>query len=338
MVSKNTKKSASDAPVALNWQGLLGYDTLLGKVDTLVANEHLPACLLIEGRVGLGKRHFAAAVLARLYCEHADACGSCGDCMQLKKMQHPDVLWVDADAPTIKRDEADAIGEHLSLCGGSTAFVSGRRAYRAAVIIDAERLSAAAAARLLKTLEELPAGAIVLMTSGNYRQIPNTIRSRAVRLHVTPPTPEQAKLILHELLAERGLNAGQDLLNAAVYRSGCAPGAAVDLCAAMLADTSLGADLARLLDAQSGEEVLRGAEDLCKSRGQSLAVIVKEVEILLNRGYVKGLASEVEANLGVGAMRRRREILSRLRHFAVQQKIALNPQLAVDALMSAGKN
>lgn len=331
------KAAAAPTEELLTWDHLVGYDVVAKRLDQLAANTQLPPCILVEGRAGLAKPAFVAGFFARLYCEAGTGCGVCSDCVLVKKKQHPEVLWLDPDQATIKREDADTIGEHLSLCGGGASFTTARPVYRVATVIDAERLSSAAAARLLKTFEELPSGALVVLTSSNYRQIPDTIRSRAVRVHMAPPAPEQAAAIVDKLLNARGVECSEVSVQQALHRSGGSPGLAAGMCENIAADQSLAGELDKVLHAGSAAEVVALAEDICRGRGQSLAAIVKEVEIILNRDYVKCIHNERGPTAAeLRAMRQRRTLLAQLRRYAVQHKIALNAQLGVESLASFG--
>ncbi len=84
---------------------------------------------------------------------------------------HPDVLEIDPPATQIRVEDAQSVVLEVS-----RSPVEGLR--RVVLVFDAERLNDTAANKLLKTLEEPPAGAcIVLLTAGADRLLP-TIRSR----------------------------------------------------------------------------------------------------------------------------------------------------------------
>jgi DNA polymerase-3 subunit delta' len=63
---------------------------------------------------------------------------------------------------------------------------------KAAIVYPAESLNASAANALLKTLEEPPGDAVLILVSHNPTQLPATVRSRCQNLHVRPPDAEAA--------------------------------------------------------------------------------------------------------------------------------------------------
>ncbi len=332
------KKTTTATETFLAWDHLIGYEEVAQRLTRLAMGATLPPCLLLEGRAGLAKPAFVAGFLAGLYCDSGSACGTCGECILLRRHQHPEVYWLDpVGQAVLKREDVDALGEHLAICAGGTSVGGTRPLYRTAVIIDAERLSPQAAARLLKTLEELPRGALVLMTSSNYRQIPDTIRSRAVRVHIEPPARDQAVGIVMAALAKLGVSASGTDVEQALIRAGGAPGGAIRLLEQGAGELDLARELERLFQMSAPAAIIAMAEELGRNRSQSLATIVKEVEILLNRDYVKCLHSDpVLSGADLRALRQRREILSVLRRYAVRHKVALNTQLAVETLTGDG--
>lgn len=166
--------------------------------------DRLPHGLLICGPRGLGKRLLADRLGRGLLCgsplEDGAPCGACRECRLTGADSHPDLIRIGPD-PESKSGEVpvDAIrvlGERMALSAG----VSGRRV---AIIDPADRMNAAASNALLKTLEEPPPGAHLILIAEQPSRLPATIRSRCqiVRIHL-PPRDESIAWLVPRLGAE----------------------------------------------------------------------------------------------------------------------------------------
>lgn len=149
-----------------------------------LAAGRLPHALLLTGPDGIGLEEFALAFARALLCERAPApdgaempCGECRACVLSRAGNHPDILRVaPAEAgKQIRVDEVRALLEFMHLSSQS-----GRA--KAAIIAPADAMNRNAANGLLKTLEEPPPGAVLMLCSHQPGRLPVTVRSRCQRL------------------------------------------------------------------------------------------------------------------------------------------------------------
>ncbi|HPM22372.1 MAG TPA: DNA polymerase III subunit delta' [Phycisphaerae bacterium] len=151
---------------------------------------------LFEGPAGVGKELAARALAAQLLCEDdqravdADPCGRCPACRVFAAGNHPDFHLIHRGLhklhpePKIRRQKGlflviDVV-RHFLIEPATMKPTQGRR--RVFVIRDAERMNDEAQNALLKTLEEPPGTAcLILVTSSADRLLP-TIRSRCQRI------------------------------------------------------------------------------------------------------------------------------------------------------------
>jgi DNA polymerase-3 subunit delta' len=145
-----------------------------------LAAGRLPHALLLTGPDGIGLGEFALTFARALLCERAPApdgaekpCGQCRACVLSQAGNHPDILRVaPAEAGRqIRVDEIRALLEFMHLSSQS-----GRA--KAAIIEPADAMNRSAANGLLKTLEEPPPGAVLMLCSHQPGRLPITIRSR----------------------------------------------------------------------------------------------------------------------------------------------------------------
>ncbi len=189
------------------WQGVLGHDRIVEQFRRALLRGRLASGFLFVGPSGIGKRlfarRFAQALLCRTAGEAALApCGVCESCVQAAAGSHPDIIEVakPADRSFIPLELLIGDKEHRGrqgLCYElSLRPFFGRR--KVAVIDDADALNAEGANSLLKTLEEPPPGAVlILISTSPAKQLP-TIRSRCQLVHFFPLSPEEVQSILLE--------------------------------------------------------------------------------------------------------------------------------------------
>jgi DNA polymerase-3 subunit delta' len=102
---------------------------------------------------------------------------------------------------------------------------------RVVIIYPAEAMNRSTANALLKTLEEPPAGTVIILITESPRRLPPTILSRCQRIRLAPPDPAD---VVDWLAAEAG---GKDLTNMLDFVGG-APLAALELHKADFAATA----------------------------------------------------------------------------------------------------
>jgi DNA polymerase-3 subunit delta' len=187
-------------PVRLPWLQLLPWQLDAARV-ALAQRASWPHALLVHGPRGIGKHALALNFAQALLCEapRADAlaCGECAGCRYAIAGQHPDLmrlelLLVDPEegilvaVETIGIDRVRALTEFVQL-------TSHRQRAKVAVISPAERMNAAAANALLKTLEEPPPGTYLILVSDQPGRVPATILSRCRKLAAPLPAPAAAR-------------------------------------------------------------------------------------------------------------------------------------------------
>jgi DNA polymerase-3 subunit delta' len=192
------------------------FDTIIGHARALaplrraLAEERLHPSLLFYGPDGVGKRLSAFALAAALNCAQpaAEGCGECSSCRRTLKgygeerlkspdqnrapAHHADVLYY---APRRRQIQIEQI---MDLCreAGFRPFEGRRRIF---IIDPAERMNREAANALLKTLEEPPSGAVLILITSQPDALPATIRSRCQAIRFTPlPREELAALLARQ--------------------------------------------------------------------------------------------------------------------------------------------
>lgn len=178
---------------------VLGQQRAVKMLQNALTGERLAHAYLFYGPSGVGKKLAAFQFTKALYCLTAgpDACDACAACHKITAGNHPDVVLVAADETTIKIDQIRTVQHQLSY--------KPYEKQRTTVIFDGcEHLTLPAANALLKTLEEPPGNALLLVLTGHKDAVPVTIISRCQLIPFQPLAPEHLYTIFtqHEMDTE----------------------------------------------------------------------------------------------------------------------------------------
>lgn len=189
-------------------QGLLPWqhDAWRAWQDRLSGGQ-TPHAVLIHGPEGIGKSQFAHEIIRAQVCSQPTAeglaCGQCHGCRMLAAGAHTDVTRVcpEEGKKNIRIEPIRQLTEFMSL---STSHAT----RRIAMIWPADAMNLNAANALLKTLEEPPGPALIVLVTAHPARLPATIRSRCQMLRLPRPERTQAK----QWLREQGITQDSDLL------------------------------------------------------------------------------------------------------------------------------
>ncbi len=147
-------------------------------------NRRMGAYLVVCPRVDVARR-MADEFLLRLYCKRG-GCGVCSDCRKVKE-GHVDVTRLSAPRVDDFREAISFVAQepYEGVC-------------RAVVIENADDMTDAAGNSMLKTLEEPPPNAVLLLLARTAAGVLPTIASRCAAVHIAPE-PDAAQRIAAEL-------------------------------------------------------------------------------------------------------------------------------------------
>jgi DNA polymerase-3 subunit delta' len=258
------------------WQGIEAHDAIAATFAAAEARGRIAGSYLFIGPPGVGKGAFARALAKALTCldprPGLTACGACASCVQADAGSHPDIDVVakPEDRATIPLDTFIGDAAHRmreGLCWRILLkpALGGRKV---AIVLDADHLAEEAANCLLKTLEEPPPGAVIILVgTGLERQLP-TIRSRCQTVRFKPLEFETVRRLVGESLARRG----DEVDPATIAGAAAASGGSLDR-ALLLLDPDLGAFRGRLLELLSrrpvhGVDLARETNALVEAAGK----------------------------------------------------------------------
>lgn len=177
---------------------IIGHGPLITLLKHSVARGSVPQTLLFAGPEGVGKHSVAIALAQAVNCPVRrrtggdDGCGTCPTCQRIGRGQHSDVTVVNrGDDATIK---IKLLRERVLDVVGYRPFEADKRVF----IIDADDLQDTGQDALLKTLEEPPSSAILILVAAYPDALSATVQSRCRRLRFGPLSERDVARVLVE--------------------------------------------------------------------------------------------------------------------------------------------
>ncbi|MCR4892682.1 MAG: DNA polymerase III subunit [Lachnospiraceae bacterium] len=197
-----------------HFRDLIGQDTILTHFKNALEKDQVSHAYLLYGEKGTGK-HSAAYLFARaLLCEENrgkagrfEPCNRCHSCKMALSGNHLDIITVTHEKASvlaveeIRKQVINTIGEKP---------YGPRKIY---IIPDAELMKDQGKNALLKTLEEPPSYAVIILLSRNKEDMLATIISRSVCL---PTQPVKTEAIQTYLVDKCGIPESKAYLPAAL--------------------------------------------------------------------------------------------------------------------------
>lgn len=191
-----------------NWP-VYGHDWAVDHLRRALANGRVRHAYLIVGTESIGKETLARAFAMTLNCVEADEaarpCGRCSACRRIAAGSHPDILYSENDPVTgvLKTEEVRAVMSRIALKPYEAR-------YRIAIFRDFDHARGNAQDALLKTLEEPPPQAVLILLAPAPETLLSTITSRSQIISLRPVA---ADVIREVLIQHKGASLDQaDLL------------------------------------------------------------------------------------------------------------------------------
>lgn len=223
----------------MQFKDIIGQEEVKALILKSAREGRMPHAQLFWGGEGIGKLALALATIQYVNCEHPtdkDSCGECPSCRLISGLTHPDVhfafpiykiksdrdslcddfladwremvlkspyfnlrQWMksidgDEKGGTIYTAESSEISRKLSLKSLSAK-------YKSLIIWLPEKMQTQCANKLLKLIEEPPAGTLFFLISENPQQLLPTITSRTQALHIKNLTEDELKTVFPEDVA-----------------------------------------------------------------------------------------------------------------------------------------
>jgi len=155
---------------------VFGHDWAVEHLRKGLANDRIRHAYLIVGPESVGKNTLAHALAQTLNCsgDGERPCGDCRSCKLIASGNHPDMLYSELDGSTgvLKIEEVRSVT-------GRIALKPYEARYRIAIFRDFDHAQPRAQDALLKTLEEPPPTAVLILLAPTAESLLSTITSRS---------------------------------------------------------------------------------------------------------------------------------------------------------------
>ena len=162
---------------------IIGQEKIVEHFRNAIRYDKISHAYILTGEQGMGKKMIAEAFAMTVQCENGadEPCMSCHSCKQAMSGNNPDIRWVKHEKP------ATISVEDIRMQVNNDIVIKPYEYKRKIYIIDeAEKMTAASQNALLKTIEEPPGYAVILLLTTNQEAFLPTILSRCVQLKLKP--------------------------------------------------------------------------------------------------------------------------------------------------------
>ncbi len=181
----------------INLEEVIGQKEVVGKLRKALESKEIAHAYIFEGARGLGKKAMALQLASALVCESNGQrpCNRCKSCTKASSGNHPDIKIIEEDG-IIKIDEIRKLIKDIQL----KPYEGKGKVY---IISDVDKMNIQTQNALLKTLEEPPSYATLILLTTRINSLLPTIISRCqvIKLH-----PVNLETIKDYLIKNKGID------------------------------------------------------------------------------------------------------------------------------------
>ncbi len=178
------------------FKDVVGQDAIVEHLQTAIRSGKVGHAYILQGEKNSGKEFIAKVFSTTLLCEKGgdEPCGECRSCKQAASDNNPDLIKLIPEKP-------NTIGvEDIRKLTGDIAVKPYAAKYKVYIVNEAEKMTVQAQNALLKTIEEPPEYAVILLLVANTEALLPTVLSRCVLLNMKPVSDESVKKYLTDEL------------------------------------------------------------------------------------------------------------------------------------------
>ena len=148
------------------FKDVVGHKNIIKYIQNAVTADAVSHAYILNGERGSGKKLLANLFAMSMQCqnraEDGDACGKCQSCKQAMSGNHPDIIRVTHEKPnSISVDDIRTqVNDDIVIRPYSSK-------YKVYIIADADMMTVQAQNALLKTIEEPPLYAVIMLLTEN---------------------------------------------------------------------------------------------------------------------------------------------------------------------------
>ncbi|WP_091236570.1 DNA polymerase III subunit [Anaerobium acetethylicum] len=179
------------------FKDIRGHQQIIRHLQNAINLNKVSHAYIFNGEEGSGKNILASTFAMALQCDRKEAepCLECRSCRQAENRNQPDIIRITHEKP-------NSIGvEDIRVQLNADIMIKPYSSpYKIYIIDEAEKLTVQAQNALLKTIEEPPAYAVIMLLTTNADEFLPTILSRCVSLNLkTVEDADIKKYLMEEL-------------------------------------------------------------------------------------------------------------------------------------------
>ncbi len=174
----------------------LGNEKIKEILTHTIETQNILHSYLFIGIEGIGKKLFAQEFAKKILClASSPKEDSCKSCIEFTNQNHPDFMQIEPEeGKTIKIEQIRYMQQKIL----EKPIISTKKVY---IVNDCDKMTKEAQNCLLKTLEEPPEYAVLLLITNNESKLLNTIKSRCIKMAFQPISEETIQKWLKETQA-----------------------------------------------------------------------------------------------------------------------------------------
>lgn len=168
------------------FEKIIGNDSIKEILSQSIKKETISHSYLFLGIQGIGKKMLGIELAKKILCIEKEQCHNCKSCVEFESKNHPDFMCIEPDGNSIKIEQIRFLQKKIQ----EKPIISEKKVY---IINDADTMTTEAQNCLLKTLEEPPEFATIILMGSQENAFLPTIKSRCMILHFQPIEDEEIK-------------------------------------------------------------------------------------------------------------------------------------------------
>ncbi|MDE7063005.1 MAG: DNA polymerase III subunit delta [Lachnospiraceae bacterium] len=174
---------------------IVGHEQIIQHLKNAIQTDKISHAYIFNGPDQSGKKTLAEAFAMALQCEagESEPCLACRSCKQALNHNQPDIIYVTHEKP----NTVSVADIRSQLVNDIDVKPYGSK-YKVYIVDEAEKMNQQAQNALLKTIEEPPSYAVILLLTSNADAFLPTILSRCVTLNLKVVADDKIKSFLME--------------------------------------------------------------------------------------------------------------------------------------------
>lgn len=184
------------------FENIIGNESIKNTLKNNIKNNKITHSYLMVGIQGIGKKTIAKEYAKAILCLNDNKpCNNCKSCIEFDTNNNPDFLCIEPDGNSIKIEQIRKLQKEIQ----EKPIISNKKVY---IIDNADLMTKEAGNCLLKTLEEPPEFAVIILIGSNENSFLTTIKSRCMILHFNRLEDIEIKRYLEQNHNEKNVTQG----------------------------------------------------------------------------------------------------------------------------------